>query len=162
MFVSKGYFKSWNCLREVRQAVLVHSAGLRAAAGDSKVRTALVDRGPAERAACADIVARRSKLGLPLGVSSIILIRETDEQNHGGVSKAELLGQCPELIGCADHVFGFVRDCDKCGGCAVDVRAALQAHADGHGGAAIDWVRAKVHIRQAHDSLLFTQATASR
>jgi hypothetical protein len=125
LFLSKGYFSSWNCLREVRHAVFVHSASLCA------------------DVAASDINTRRRSLGIPVGGSSIILVRETDEQNHGGLPAAELLGQCPPQIGCKNHIFNLDPDCQGCGiGCEVDFRSILRARADSPGGV-IDWIRFK-------------------
>jgi hypothetical protein len=129
MFLSAGYFKSWNCLRETRCAIAQTVPALRV--GEAK--SELTRQGEALR-------RHRSSLGIPLGGSSIILVRETDEQYHGGLSKTELLERCPEQIGCKDHVFIFDADCQGCCDCPINIKLALQAHSDGPGGM-IDWLR---------------------
>jgi hypothetical protein len=82
----------------------------------------------------------RKNLGIPLGASSIILVRETDEQNHGGLPRQQLLDQCPAQIGCGEHVLKPVTDCPKCRECSIDIQQAVTAHANSAGGV-IDWIR---------------------
>jgi hypothetical protein len=145
LFMSKDYFSSWNCLREVRHAALLHCAGL----GDEQEGGYKAG----ERQARADVIDRRSKLEqYALGGSSMILMRETDEQNHGGVPKQKLLDQCPEYIGCGEHVFKLDGACEQCGECSINIRATLRAHADGAGGV-IDWVRFKVFCQHRSPAL---------
>jgi hypothetical protein len=134
LFMSKGYFRSWNCLREVRHATLVHcSTGPRVI----------------ESAAVSAIAQRRSDIGIQGGGGSLILVRETSDDLHGGLPLAQLLGssdgeeQCPEKIGCGNnHVLKFDPDCAQCLECPINIRAQLQAHAQGPGGV-IDWIRFK-------------------
>jgi hypothetical protein len=149
LFMSKGYFKSWNCLREVRHATLVHcSTGPRAIAS----------------AAVSAIAQHRSDIGIQGGGSSLILVRETSDDLHGGIALAQLLGssdgeeQCPEKIGCGNnHVMKFDPDCAQCLECPINIRAELQAHAGGQGGV-IDWIRFKdfkmVSLRQIVQQML--------
>jgi hypothetical protein len=149
LFMSKGYFKSWNCLREVRHATLVHcSTGPRAI----------------ESAAVSAIAQHRSDIGIQGGGSSLILVRETSDDLHGGIALAQLLGssdgeeQCPEKIGCGNnHVLKFDPDCAQCLECPINIRAELQAHAGGQGGV-IDWIRFKdfkmVSLRQIVQQML--------
>jgi hypothetical protein len=134
MFLSTGYFNSWNCLREVRQATFVHAAGM-GALGDSS-------------SAAAAIAERRRAMGVRLpaaeqeecsGGSSIVLVREA-EVFHGAVPVAQLLAECPRQIGCSDHVTSFNSDCAECRVCSMDIKAALAAQAKRAG--VIDWMRA--------------------
>jgi hypothetical protein len=126
MFLSKGYFTSWNCLREVRHATFVHSIGIGA-----------VDT--ASSSAAAAVAEHRSKAGIAPG-GALILVREAEEQMHGGAPLKTLLAECPGKVGCSEHVFSFDTGCLECGACSIDIRAALTAHADGPADV-IDWIR---------------------
>ena len=126
MFLSKGYFKSWNCLREIRQATFVHALSTGALDKSSSV-------------AAASVAKRRNAMSIQAGGSSIILVRETDEQNHGGAPLKHFLAECPEKIGCSDHTKAFDSSCQQCCSCPIDIQAALRAHASSVG--AIDWIR---------------------
>jgi hypothetical protein len=128
MFLSKGYFTSWNCLREVRHATFVHALSIGAADGST--------------AAAAKVVERRRAIGIQTGGPGIILVREAEEQVHGGAPLKQLLGECPEHVGCPDHVLNFNASCERCSDCALDIRAVLRAQAYGTAGV-IDWVRFK-------------------
>jgi hypothetical protein len=157
LYMSKGYFKSWNCLREVRQATFVHcSTGPGATDGNRSV-------------AASAIAQHRLDIGIPAGASSLILVRETSEDLHGGLPLAQLLGssdgdqQCPENIGCSEHVTTYDPDCSLCCECPLNIREVLRAHADGPGGV-IDWIRFKdfkmVSLRQIVQQMLVASQPA--
>jgi hypothetical protein len=144
MFLSRGYFASWNCLREVRHAMLVHLGGQ-----DGFAHTALTQ--------AAD--DRRRELGNSVS-SSIVLVRETDEVMHGGQPIDDLLQACPEHIGCADHVFSYDGGCEACSGFGVGVRATLAQHvaSSGPGLGVVEWRRAQafklVSLKQIVQAML--------
>jgi hypothetical protein len=148
MFLSRGYFASWNCQREVRHAMMVHQGGQ---AGFT--HTALTQA----------VTDRRRDLGAHMS-SSVVLVRETDEAMHGGQPIEELLQACPGQIGCADHVFSFDGGCEDCAGFSVDVRAALAHHAAGAGPGlgVIEWRRVQafklVSLKQIVTSMLLARA----
>jgi hypothetical protein len=148
MFLSRGYFASWNCLREVRHALMVHQGGQ---AGFT--HTALTQA----------VTDRRRDLGAHMS-SSVVLVRETDEAMHGGLPIDELLKAAPGKIGCADHVFSFDGGCEGCAGFSVDVRAALAQHAAGTGPGlgVIEWRRMQafklVSLKQIVTSMLLARA----
>jgi hypothetical protein len=126
LFMSKGYFKSWNCLREVRHATFLHSIGM--------------DGIPESSSSTAAAVAEhRRKDGIPKG-GCLILVREAEEQLHGGAPVKTLLAECPQRIGCGVHVLTFDAGCQDCASCSVDIQAALTAHAKSPAGV-IDWIR---------------------
>ena len=140
MFLSRGYFSSWNCLREVRHATFVHCSGHSAAESTEQARLSFESTRQSEARGRAN--THRGQLGIPLGGSRLILVRETDEQYHGGLPKTEILAQCPRKIGCADHVFKFVASCPECCDCQIDIQAEVRAHANRPGGV-VDWIRFK-------------------
>jgi hypothetical protein len=140
MFLSGGYFSSWNCLREVRHATFVHCSGHSAAESTEQARLSFESTRQSEARGRAN--THRGQLGIPLGGSRLILVRETDEQYHGGLPKTEILAQCPRKIGCADHVFKFVASCPECCDCQIDIQAEVRAHANRPGGV-VDWIRFK-------------------
>jgi hypothetical protein len=146
LFLSRDYFKSWNCLREVRHAMIVHMH-----AQDGFVSM--------QGQAVAD---RRGARGVHMR-SSIVLVRETDEVFHGGQPIDELLQACPEQIGCEGHVKAYDGACAGCHGFPVDVRAALTKHAAsaGPGLGVIEWWRTKafkvVSLKQIVQSMLLAK-----
>ena len=145
-FLSRDYFKSWNCLREVRHAMILHSH-----AQGGFVST--------QSQAAAD---RRSERGVHMS-SSIMLVRETDEVMHGGQPIDELLQVCPEQIGCEKHVTAYDGACAECHAFPVGVRAALAKHAAsaGPGLGVIEWWRAQafktVSLKQIVQSMLLAR-----
>jgi hypothetical protein len=152
MFLSRGYFGSWNCLREVRHALMLHLHANRGGGGDGAAPSVMSQ-------AAAD---RRHELGVQVR-SSVVLVRETDEVNHGGQPIDELLQAVPEQIGCAEHVLSFDGDCAECTGFAAGVRAALEQHAGGAGPGlgVIDWRRVLafklVSLKQIVQAMLLAQ-----
>jgi hypothetical protein len=130
MFLSRGYFGSWNCLREVRHAMMVHLGCDANFDNHTEMTEAVVDRRFAQGA---------------IANSHVILVRETDEAMHGGAPLDELLATCPERIGCGDHVCGYDDGCEACCGCPLNMRAALANHAssDKAGRGVVEWRRAQ-------------------
>jgi hypothetical protein len=163
MFLSRGYFTSWNCLREVRHAMMVHTAptyatdvltgGRPGAAKDGVDLSALVD----------EAAERRHAVGVKMS-SSIVLVRETDEAMHGGQPIEELVQAAPEWIGCADHVLAFDDKCEACCGFQLNTRELLAKHAYGTspGTGVVEWRRATafklVTLKQIVQHLLLAGA----
>jgi hypothetical protein len=126
LFLSSKYFDSWNCLREVRQAVLLdEERQLRWESGGG---------------------AAGAGTGTGAGAASrTILMRET-AATHGAEQMESLLGQCPEYIGCSEHVKhyqGGRGGCVECGRGVTSVREFLRAHSQNPAQPVLQWVRAK-------------------
>jgi hypothetical protein len=148
MFLSRGYFASWNCLREVRHALMVHLG---------------CQDGFAHTAQSQEAADRRHAMGVHVS-SSVVLVRETDEAMHGGQPMEAILQACPERIGCTDHANSYDGACGECLGFSVDVRAALAQHAAGAGPGlgVIEWRRVQlfklVSLKQIVQSMLLASA----
>ena len=90
IFLSRGYFSSFNCRREVRHAVHVHTSPQEAAlllarqqdsgGGDGDGEGLEATSGPSRLTACRRLVQQRQACGLAPDAGSIILMRETDTE----------------------------------------------------------------------------------
>jgi hypothetical protein len=117
LFLTDGYFASWNVLREVRHAVMIDVASPHATRASNEAAQR-------RRAAALDAISTST---------NIIVVLEREEI-HNVLPLDKMLLQCPEFIGCEDHVNKYDEQCSRCLECPVNIRKHLQARAQPKGG----------------------------
>ena len=133
VFLSEGYYSSWNALREMRHALLVNSAG---------------EWGNSSAGTLAAVEAYERRRGLGVKTSTNIILMREPAKIHGAMSIESIVNTCPEKIGCEQHVLHFDDNCQHCAEFPLNVREFIHertriALGDDHG--VITWQRVKAY-----------------